>query len=416
MFSQNNIGWTLIGDNIAYTSATKANQLAKGEIAVVDAFGNVITTSTDALGQKFRLVQGRGAGLSPRSTDLITPSGNLVYFNASRHYNPAEQVTAIGFNGTSGSIDTITNNLYFLRLNMIEVDRTGFGQANQIYGKYKSGAAVTQWQVAREVAANLNDNVRKQFERDVTAVSLFDAGSATGSGAITGTDNINVTNGSDIITEGSDAWTGTPTVGQVIALASSDIGYEVVEVIDANTVRVHMPYQGATAANAVAVSYTAASVAAVNCGIQLTGVIRNFDPTKPGLFQKVRWETQLQDFGETNISSIQGAADGKGNFQQVAKEEYFTESVFGNRYRKDHLFRATIDTDLSGATYYGCLALRWRDPHEVSAIGPQPASSKHVRLYVGDGAADSSWSATGVQAATILTILNTILGTSETYA
>lgn len=416
MFSQYNIGWTLIGNNVAYTSATTANNIADGEIAVVDAFGNVVTTGSAAAGQKFRLVQGRGAGLSPRSTDLITPSNNLIYFNGSRHYNPSEQVTVVGFDGTTGSIDAINNNGYFLRLNMIEVDRTGFAQQNTIYGAYTTGTGATQWVVAREVAKNLNDNVRKLYERDVQAVSLFDAGSATGAGTITGTDEINVVNGSDIITEGTDAWTGTPAIGEVIALASSDIGYEVVEVIDANTVRVHMPYQGATASDETAVSYTAASVAAVDCGIQLTGLIRNFDPTKPGLFQKVRWETQLQDFGNTSITSVSGAADGKGNFQQVAKEEYFGESVNGNRYRKDHLFRATIDTDLSGATYYGCLALRWKDPHEVSGVGPQPSSYKAVRAYVGDGAADSSWSAVGVQAANLLAILNTILGTSETYA
>jgi len=301
---------------------------------------------------------------------------------------------------------------------MIEVDRTGFGQQNKIYGKYTSGAAVTQWQIAREVAKNLNDNVRKQFERDVSAVSLFDAGAAVAGAAITA-DETNFTKGSDIVTEGTAGWTGAPVLGQVISIDADDTkGYEIVEIISATAVRIHMPYQGPTVVDEVSTAFTVASVATVDAGILLTGLIRNFDPTKPGLFQKVRWETQLQDFGETPITAVQGAADGKGNFQQVAKEEYFTESVFGNRYRKDHLFRATIDTDLSGASFYGCLALRWKTPHEVSGIGPEPKSNKHVRVYVQRPLADSSWvtGAAGQQTTDLLGVLNTILGTAETYS
>jgi hypothetical protein len=417
MFSQYNIGHVLIGANAAYTSASTIPALTAGQVAIVDPFGAVVTTGSAVAGQKFRIVQGRGAGLSPRSTDLIDPVNNVIYFNANRHYNSAEQVTYVGHDTTTGSIDAQNNTRYLLRVNLIEVDRTGFAQQDVIYGGYTSDASATQWEIAREIAKNINDNTRKRIERDVKAEAIFNSAGATGSGAITGTDEVNVTFNSDIITEGSDAWTSTPAIGEVISIAGAvDVGYEVVEIIDANSVRVHMPYQGATAVDAVAVSYTATSVAGVASGIRLTGIKRRFNPTVPGHFSKVRFNTQLENFGNTSITAATAPADGNGNLEQVAKEEYFTESVFGNRYRKDHLFRATIDTDLSGATFYGSLNLRWRTPHEVSGIGAKPESNKAVKVYVGDAAADSSWSAVGVQAANLLTILNTILGTSEAYS
>ncbi len=415
MYSQYNIGWTLIGDNIAYTSATAVNNIADGEVAAVDAYGTVITTGTAVAGQKFRLVQGRGTGLTARKTDLIDPAG-LEYFNGNRHYNPAEQVTDLGWNGTSGSIDAQNSTSYLLRANLIEVERTGFAQQEKLYGAVLTDASATEWEIAKEVAANFNDNTRKRYERDIKAESTFDAGSATASGAITGTDEITVTFDSDLIIQGTDAWTSTPAVGEIIALSSSDLGYEVVEVVNATTVRVHMPYQGASATDVVAVSYTAASVAGVACGLKLTGVARNFDASKPGHYNKVRWETTLENFGNTTVTATTAPADGNGNKEQVAKEEFFAESVFGNRYRKDHLHSATIDTDLSGSTYYGALSFKWGETHTVSGIGNKPVSNKAAKVFVGDGSADSGWSAVGVQAADLLAILNTIFATSATYA
>ena len=134
------------------------------------------------------------------------------------------------------------------------------------------------------------------------------------------------------------------------------------------------------------------------------------------MYSKVRFETQLSNFGSTILTSVTAPAEGSGNFEQVAKEEYFAESVFGNKYRRDRMFRATVDTDLSGATYYGCLSFAYTESHKVSGIGAVPVSNKHVKVFVGDGAADSSWSSTGVQAADLLAILNTIFGTSEAYS
>lgn len=418
MFSQRNIGWTLIGDNVAYTSGTTLNGLADGEVAILDAFGTVVTTGSAAAGQKFRIVQGRGTGLSARRTALFDPA-DLVYFKSKRHYNPAEQVTAVGFNGTTGSIDAQNSTSYILRLYLIEGDRHGFAQQEIIHGATVTDASATQWEIARDVAANINANCRKRKEQDVSAVCLLNVAGATEAASLTavGNNEVNVVNGSDVFNQGAVAWNSTPAVGEVIVLDNvAGVGYEVVEIISSTSVRVHMPYEGATATNQDAIAYTAASVAGVACGIRLTGVARGFNANLPGLYSKVRWETQLENFGNTTLTSVTAPADGSGNYQQVAKEEYFAESVFGNRYRKDHLFTATVDTDLSGATYYGCLSLAFKPSHQVAGIGPEPKSPQHVKVYVGDGAADSSWSSAGIQAANLLTILNTILGTSNTYA
>lgn len=416
-----NIGFIMIGANTAYTSATNPSLVGDGEVGLFTEYGTLITTSNDALDMKFRVVQGRGTGLSPRTTDLIDPSnGNLISFNANRHYNEAEQVTDIGHNGTTGSIDVQNSTRYFLRANLIELDKTGFAQQEKLYAGYTSDASATQWEISRELGKNFNENAKKRKERDISAECIFDAGSATDGTSIVGTtnlDEVNVTKDSDIMVQGSNSWTAAPVVGEVLSIDSDpDVGYEIVEVINSTTIRVHMPFQGATATNQVATAYTAASVATVDCGVRLTGVARGFDAKLPGRWQKVRFETQLENFGNTTLTSTTSPTEGQGNYQQVAKEEYFGEAINGNKYRRDHLFQATVDTDLTGATYYGCLAFKWKDPHLVSGVGPQPASYKHCHIYVGDGAADSSWSSSGVQAADLLTMLNTIFGTSESYS
>jgi len=422
MISSRNIGFVLIGDTTPYNNASATNpaEVGDGEVVVFDQWGTVVTTGTATAGQKFRVVQGRGSGLSNRSTDLIDPAnGNLVSFNANRHYNAAEQVTDLGYNGSTGSIDAQNSTSYLLRINLLEKDKTGFAQQEKIYGKYTSDSSATQWEIAREIAANLNDNARKRKERDVSATCIFDNAAAVDGTSIVGPvnlDEVNVTHGSDIITQGSNAWTAAPVVGEVLSLDSANsVGYEIVEVINSTTVRVHMPYQGATATNQIATAHTAASIAAADCGIKLTGVARGFSASHPGRWAKVSFNTQLENFGNTTLTSTTTPTEGQGNYQQVAKDEYFAEAATGNKYRKDFLFSATTDTDLSGATYYGCLAFKWTSPHVVSGIGNQPVSSKHCHIYVGDGAADSAWSEAGNQGADLRAILNTIFGTSEAY-
>jgi hypothetical protein len=418
MFTNKNIRSVMIGGNQAYTSATNITGMAAGQVALVDAFGVVITTSTDALNQKFRIVQGRGTGLSPRVTDLIDPSGGIRYYKGARHYNETEQVTDVGFNGTTGVITATNSNSYFLRLNLIETNRIGFAQQDIIHGTYVSDSSATQWEVSKNVSVNVNDNVRKRYERDVQATCILDIASATEGISLTtaGSNEVDVVKNSDIFNEGTIAWAEIPLVGEVIVLDNvAQIGYEVVEVISSTSVRVHMPYQGASASDQDAIAYTAASVAGVACGIRLSGIKRKFDATKPGLFRKVRWNTQLDKFGNSTLTSVTAPSEGKGNFEEVAKMEYFGESVNGNKYRKDHMFRATIDTDLTGTTYYGSLNIAWQESHFVSGIGAQPISNKECVIYLGDGAADSSWAASG-QVSTLLTLLNTITGTTASFA
>lgn len=424
MNTNRNIGFVLIGDNTSgYTSATRIEDIADGEIAAVDKFGAVITTSTDALGKAFRLVQGRGSGLRARSTDLIVPgaSGQFVkYVEASEHVNPAEQITDIGYNLTSGSLDSENSTRYTIRFNLIETDRTGFAQSPIVHGTYYSDTDATQWEIARELSKNINMNVAKMYERPFRAVATIDTSGLTEAASMpsAGDHEITVVQDSDVVNEGAGSWVSTPVVGELLTLDSSEIAYEIVEVLSSTSVRIHMPYQGASVSDAQAVTYTAASVTDADpAGIRVTGEARtkSFSATKPGHWSKVRWETQLEGFGDTTLTATQAPTEGYGNYQQVAKEEYLGESIFGNRYRKDHLFEATVDTDLSGATYYGCISLRWEDPHFVSGVGPQPASHKHAKLWLGDAAADSSWSSASNQAADLLTIINTCCGTSAAF-
>jgi hypothetical protein len=413
MYSVKNVRYFAVGDNLAYTSATSSEDILTGEVALVDQYGTVITTSNDALNQKFRIVQGRDNTKTPRISDLIDPQ-NITSISFKEHVSPVEQVSHVGFNGTTGSIEVINNNLYFLRLYLEEIDRLGNAKKPMYYGSYISDATATQWEVAKNVAENFNANRRKAYEKDVKAECVLDVASATeGTHATGDSDTVNVVNGSAVISEYSTTWGGaTAAVGEVLVISGA--AYEIIEIINSDTYRVHMPYQGATATNVAVVSYTAASVATTASGIKLTGIEREWLVNSPDKPYKVRFTTNLDGFGTTTFTATTAAEEGHGNYKQVAKEELFYEGTAGNIYRRDHLYTRTVDTDLTGATYYGCVTIHWEDTHQMT-IGTNPVSKKMARIFLGDGSAGGSWSETGTAAANIQDIINTITGVTYTW-
>ncbi len=415
MYSVNNVRYFAVGDNVAYTSATSSEDLTTGQVALVDQYGTVITTSNDALNQKFRIVQGRDSVKTPRISDLIDPR-NITSISFKENVLPLEQVSHIGFNGTTGSIEVINNNLYYLRLYLHEIDRLGTAKAPMYHGSYISDASTTQWEVAKNVADNFNAGRRKSYERDVKAECVIDVASATETAfhATADADTVNVVNGSAVISEYLATWGGNTTLPVGSVLVISGAAYEVTEIINGDAYRVHTPYQGATATNVAVVGYTAASVATVASGIKLTGIGRNWLVNSPDKPYKVRFVSNLDGFGTTTFTATTAAEEGHGNYQQVAKEELFYEGTAGNIYRRDHLYTRTVDTDLTGTTFYGCVTIKWEDPHSM-VIGPQPVSNKMARIFLGDGSGGSSWSETGTAAETIQDVINTITGVTYSW-
>lgn len=401
MFTQRNISYVLVGKDLAATSATRAENLLDGEVAITNVFGQVLTSATGV--DRIMIHQGG----SNRVTDIIK-AADVVSVKTKGYAAGTEQIDYIGYNGTSGSIVTSNSNDYFVRLQMPFGDRgQEFPQQNFIFAHYESDASATQAEIAKNLAKVMNADARKRYERDIKIELICDNAGAAVTGAPT---NFTFTKDSKTV-----SWTGTdPTnivAGVWLRVGGTTTASPVYEVasIDAtsNTLQLVEPFVGDTATVLVAnvEMITAVLADAAAFGMKLTGIARKFRLKEGVRYRKVKWITTIQGFGSTLITRSQNSYLGSGTYEQVAEEDMFGDIIFGNRYsRVDVRFQSNLYAETGGQ--YGCVTIVWDDKTNHT-IGPNSVSRKSARLFFNDQ--------TSGQAVEFLTTLGEFMNTTYTF-
>lgn len=272
MFSQRNISYVLVGKNVAATSATRAENLASGEVAISDVYGNVPASGT-GLG-KFMIHQGG----SSRITDVITTS-NVVSVSAKAFAAPTEQITYIGYNGSSGAIQAINSNDYFVRMNFPFGSRgQEFPQQNWVMGYYKSDTSATQLEIAAGLVQTMAADFRKKYERSVKVEMTGDGTVADFTGTATMLKFTKDSKTVAFVTSAGVASTGSITAGDIINIPSQEAtSYSFTANILGTGAGRHLVWLGNTLYN-VADAGTAAQnadaiAAAINAGTQATASV-----------------------------------------------------------------------------------------------------------------------------------------------
>jgi hypothetical protein len=118
MISQNQVKVLLLGDNLAVgvlpaagTQVEPANMPA-GAICMVDAAGKRVVASGAVAGGSYAFVQSQGPNLPLIKSDLIDFS-NVTGAFLEGYSAPTNQVTFIGYNGSSGSLPSTGSSSYF---------------------------------------------------------------------------------------------------------------------------------------------------------------------------------------------------------------------------------------------------------------------------------------------------------------
>ena len=365
MLTQRNISFILVGRDINATTATRVENLLAGEIALANKFGRVLDNAGGASDiNAFKEIKVHQGGAN-RASDILQLD-KIVSVSVKGYVAPTEQISYVGFNGTAGSIQAINSNPYIVRLNFISGDRSQeFPMQRILHGYYKSDSTATQAEIADGLAANINQNARRRFERDVVAEILTNSAGVAVTGAPT---NFTVTRDSKTVT-----WTGTDpsniTIGDFLRFGGTTTAIPVCRVasvdLASNSLTLVEPYPGATATILVAnvEVITAAAAVTADFGVKLTGVARNYNLRRKVEYTKAMWETTLDGFGTTTLTSGQAAFLGSGTYEQVASEDLFGDIIFGNKYRKDHLYSPNLYAEIGGL--YGCVTIVYDQPVEV---------------------------------------------------
>ena len=344
---QNNISYALVGKNLSsVTNATRVTgteSLSDGSIVLVDKDNVVIsTTGTLTADQEIRFAQRSGNTI--KYTPYFTIKNAKV--KLSSYSAGVEQVSYVGYNGTSGSLDVIDNNYYTIWVNLLQSYNGTPYMKDISYKSVKTGATQAQ------VATGLYDAAIRSFGREPYKYITFDRvsdGTRTVFAAGTGTAaNINVTNNSTAVTYDGNGVQTALTVGQAIKI--SGVLYYVTAATTTGFT-LDYAYTGATATIAFTNSTTGTYASITAYGLKMTGIAQNYQQDKIA-YNKVNFTLIVKGFTTTSATYTTAANNGNGVFEQVAELESFCDYNLGKILRGYYLSSDAIALDaVSGTTY-----------------------------------------------------------------
>jgi hypothetical protein len=303
----------------AGTTVTDVN-LAKGAIVVADLGNNRLNAAAfaalPASGQ-FRILQGLGAGLPLMKSPILTKA--KVMASVASHVEARQQITTIGYNGTTGALPTANDTNFFIKIRKRDNDAANRSQPFSLFaGPVRTDLTGTQEELAyllvRNGLLNFKDEPARHYLK-FEAVSDAPVGAAITGDVVYGVRNI--TNLSAPVLVGETLVITDATTGL-------DATYVVESVVSATEAVLNYAYQGTTETGA-AVNQTTSGT---NYGVRLTGIQAIFDVNKWRDYYANRFTATFSD-SSTLVTHRQGAFNGTGMWQQVAMDEYLSYGYEG---------------------------------------------------------------------------------------
>lgn len=384
----NNARQIIIGGTAALGVGTDlqsaAFRAAAGEIGIFSKEGTRLVAGTATVGREYVIAVSRGAALPPLVSDLIDGS-KVTVANAVLGTAATEQVTAVGYNGTSGliaDVATYAGELYKVTV-LVHQFLSGTDSEKLKAGYYQSQLTDGQAEIALGIAGSLIKNFSREVSNSngdkpiIAKVLCNNAGAAnTGAGTIT------VSKGSTEVLFGTNV-DAVATVGDYIrfdesaggATAVTDSVYKIISInAAAQTLtldRVYATTSLVAAAEANAVIITAALGAAANWGVTLTGTPLPFNRSKKR-YAKCRFDVSLSEsFGSTAAANTANASEGEGTFEAISQLENFVSRFMSESYEMGQPFIDNIDGDLLATSAvaggrYSVITIKWSQTEVVS--------------------------------------------------
>jgi hypothetical protein len=253
-----------------------------------------------------------------------------VTISASKFKAAVQQVTTVGYNGTTGALPVANNTDFWIKVRKRDNDAANRSQPMSLFaGPVKTDATGTQAELAVALVASGYRNFTNQ--EPANGYLKFEAISSAASAAITGAPtSFGVTYKSRVMTITGTA-TSNVAVGDFLRIGGAAVTNPVYRVtaVTATTITLATPYVGDSATILVAnVQVIAAATASTaNFGIRLTGVVAPFDVNAFRDYYANRWTTSFSD--SSTLITVTGAQNGNGVWQQVAMDEYLNYGFEG---------------------------------------------------------------------------------------
>jgi len=387
MQAQRNVANILIANSVASTVTAGNNVedelsgMSTGE-PVVLTLGGVIVDAAGTLPSEFKIATKLTDGTLNYSDVIKARSIKSIQTN--RYVAATNQLDYIGYNGSSGSIDVINDNIYSVKLYLRPTDTAGFMQQKIKEGFYETDSTATQ----SEIAKGLTESLIKNFSREPDKVKFgtdrftFERINAGAQANAIAAATVAVTKGSTAIVT-SDDETAVLLTGSVVRFGTSGAGTAPCYVIVGNdggagAARVYyldIPYQGAS--NTAFPAATFETVTEGNWGIKISSATYYYEEPKFRYSQPI-WKTVLQDCGATLVTEATATTPGSGDYRQIHAMEQLFLGNEGNIYRAQ-IPQPTFRTEVSSSKTYALINIEFRD-EMTTELGGQADSLK--QLYI----------------------------------
>jgi len=364
------------------------------------ASGEVIlpasSTNTIANYPSIRLVQRVGNLLNFSPTIVGT---DVTAFRGKDGSAGAEQVTTVGYNGSTGSIDNSGTDFILTYVGLWDDMMWSKQQYRKAYDYYSTAA--TQQSIAKQLSFDINQDMFKQTlagtGAQIKCEVLCDGTAADPSGSAT---TAAVVNGSDIVTlDAADS--SVQAIGAIIRLGTAGGGrgvgvpvYIVVGIpstdstLSSTQFRIHTYFQGTSnAALAIATASQAGGVVATatNYGLKFTGLPLTW--TKDFFkYKRVSFRIELKGFGTTAVATPTQAALGFGDYRHVAEMESFAagnEGALNRTIVPLPTGRQVTPTDGS-IPLYDAIVIEWADRSKKSPISGVVPMQEQLFIFTPD--------------------------------
>lgn len=319
--------------------STAGTFIADGQVVILDSSDNVMTPGTTvSQSPYFRIVAREGATASTAKLNYSARMRGVDLLQATyKAYSaPVEQISYVGYNGTTGSIDN-TGTDYLLTVVNDWDDQMWSQQKNRTVYDYTS-TAPTQLTIAKSFSYQVNqagfNSTLLGTGPWIKAEMLNDSTTASN---LTGSPTITIVNGSDVATFSNTVATNGLAVGDILriggnAASTTTAVYYVSAVpstdssLTSSQVKLHTYYQGVSqAATAMGTGYDRVT-GATNYGLRFTGLALTWGipPYSDFKYKKVSFHLELLGFG-TTVKSDPSTTPSKGNGSgyEVSEWEYF---------------------------------------------------------------------------------------------
>lgn len=372
----NNVFSVLLDDNKAASSLTPGDlvtdsNISVGELAMVNAGHRVTDLATLADGDTFFIIQGKGTGKKLMVSPALTKG--KVKITTAAHKAAAQQITAIGYNGTTGDLTVANDASYFIKIRKNDNDAANRSQPMSLFAQFKTGAAATQAELAFGLATNGIKNMSDEPANGYLRFEVIANGALT-----TFTGNVDVVYGS----KGAVSVSHGMTVGVATHVRIDGADY-LATATDADNFTLNMPYQGESG---TVLSSNAGTVAgATSFGVTLRGVAAPFDVNAFRDYYANRFTATFSDT-TTPVTHLQGAFNGNGVWQQVAMDEYMSYGYEGQNGMlgvppalRDQVVR-TVPEFEALESKYSAINIAWEE--SISGLVSMAGGKGNVVVYL----------------------------------